>query len=252
MFPQRSLTQIIAFGVGIGALAMTMALVVVASATDSSAGSGPAGGSAEWVAPRVLDPDGSAPAGDWRRSIVLIRTNRCHGQIAGTGVVIDGAVVTNRHVIDGAASAEIVASDGSRHSVTSASVSSRIDLAVLEANGLRGGLSLASEPLSVPTSATAALEMGGYPAGYEYDSRRVSVDSVLEGHGFPDPRRALKLDTRVIGGESGSPLIDADHRVAGLLYAAAITDHSGLVIDATDIRSELGFLAPLGFAECRT
>ena len=30
------------------------------------------------------------------------------------------------------------------------------------------------------------------------------------------------------------------------------TDHSGLVIDATDIRSELGFLAPLGFAECRT
>ncbi|MEI2651582.1 MAG: trypsin-like peptidase domain-containing protein [Microthrixaceae bacterium] len=72
----------------------------------------------------------------WRAAVVRITTDRCGVEIRGSGVIVDGIVLTNRHVIDGAASVLLTTADGTTHPVRSIGVSSEVDLARLAAGGL--------------------------------------------------------------------------------------------------------------------
>ncbi|HQF96472.1 MAG TPA: serine protease [Microthrixaceae bacterium] len=167
----------------------------------------------------------------WRAAVVRITTDRCGVEIRGSGVIVDGIVLTNRHVIDGAASVLLTTADGTTHPVRSIGVSSDVDLARLAAGGLPRGLSLAEEPSALGDGYVLA----GFPAGHEFSSRAAAIAEVDRGWGFPDPERRLRLDRPVVPGESGSAVIDRRGDVAALVYARANDDGHGLAIDAQEL-----------------
>ncbi|MFN8049910.1 MAG: serine protease [Acidimicrobiales bacterium] len=193
-----------------------------------------------------------AAPGSWQASVVRVRTARCRDEISGSGVIVDGRVLTNVHVVDGGAEVVVTTHDGTDHRVRRMEVSARVDLAVLTVDGLAtdgGGLDLAAGD-QPDTRTDEGLRMGGFPEGGAFTQRSVSVTGLLHGWAFPDPARAFHLDAAVVGGESGSPIVDGRGRLAGLLYARALVDGRGLAIGTKDLREASASLAAKSLTTC--
>ena len=187
----------------------------------------------------------------WQRSVVQVRNQRCGDSISGTGVVVGGRILTNVHVVAGAARLEVGTHDGRSIRVVAVSVSGSVDLAELvleDGHGLGPGVSLASGEFSQRTG--DRWTMAGFPAGRRFLVREVGVTGTLHGGRFPDPARAWHLDAGVAGGESGSPIVDGSGRLAGLLYARALVDGDGLAMDASTIREARSDLIARPFESC--
>lgn len=188
------------------------------------------------------------PARPWEGAVVRISTTRCGDEIRGSGVVVDGAVLTNRHVVDDAAEVVVTTADGTAHRARSLAVSDHVDLASIGLDDLDvPDASWATGQLAVPAR---GLTLVGFPNGHRFSTREVGATGTLHGWGYPDPDQAVHLDHDVVPGESGSALVDARGRVAGLLYARAISDGNGLVIGASDARSEVRRLTSTAFVAC--
>lgn len=195
-----------------------------------------------WIVDR---PDGvaSGPQTDWRTAVVQIRTTRCDGtEVRGSGVVVDGRVITNVHVIDRAATVGIVLADGDRRSAIALAVSPRVDLAAVDARGLPRGLGWGD--------GGGDLVLAGYPGGGAYAEAPVRVEGTTGADRFPDPARAWRLDREVVGGQSGSPVVDAAGGVAALVYGRAVDGGNGLAITSADLRAELPALTPRPIGRC--
>lgn len=199
----------------------------------------------------------SFTSGDWTtvgwvtgaasdRSVVRITARRCGDEIRGSGVIVDGRVLTNRHVVEGARALVLTTSDGEAHDVTNIETSGGLDLARLNAPGLTDGVALATS--APPVDSTVRL--AGFPGGREFVAREATVVDLVRGVVPVDPPVATHLDVTVVPGESGSALIDSDGLLAGLLYAKATADGGGLAIDAVRVRLGLATLEPKSFASC--
>lgn len=167
----------------------------------------------------------------WGSSMVRVTTSRCGTEIRGSGVIVDGVVLTNRHVVDGASSVVVTTSDGHTHRVATADVSSELDFARLEATDLPNGLRLADGRAALDTP----YDLVGFPAGHQFSSRPVALVATERGWGYPDPDRRLRLSREVVPGESGSAVVDHRGLVAALVYARASDDGHGLAIDAVEL-----------------
>lgn len=163
-----------------------------------------------------------------RASVVKVTTesDACLRGQEGTGwVVSDDRVVTNAHVVAGA--------DRVRIEVGRESVTGRVvvfdpdrDLAVI----------------SVPDLDAPALELGdvvdrgeltavpGYPMDGPYVVVAARVRTVLDARGFDIYgedrvlREIYSLNTQVLPGNSGGPLLDTDGRVVGVIFAKSLDD----------------------------
>lgn len=168
---------------------------------------------------------------EWSTALVRITTERCGVEIRGSGVVVDGVVLTNRHVVDRASAVTVTTSDGHTHQVAGIDVSAELDLARLAATDLPAGLRLAGGRPALGSTYVLA----GFPAGHRFSSRAVAVDAVERGWGYPDPDRLVRLDHEVVPGESGSAIIDGRGAVAAMVYARSNDDGHGLAIDAVEL-----------------
>ncbi|MCA2979015.1 MAG: trypsin-like peptidase domain-containing protein [Myxococcaceae bacterium] len=160
--------------------------------------------------------------------VVLEATSAAGDRLAhGTGFVVraDGLVVTNHHVIDGFASMRAVFADGRRHAVTGVVFSEpKSDLAVvqLDARGLTPLVLGRSEGLAEG----ASIFVLGNPLGLDFSFAEGVVAAVRES-GLPgdsrlelkdaDRQPLLQLDVNSDFGGSGSPVVDAEGRVVGVL-----------------------------------
>lgn len=185
----------------------------------------------------------------WEGSVVRVTTRRCDDEIRGSGVVVDGAVLTNRHVVEGAASVVVTLADGSVVEARNLAVASDVDLARIDVPGLPEGVPLAREGPS-SDGAPGSLRLVGFPSGHDLSSRAVAVDGSRRGWGSRDPEVPLHLDVEVVPGESGSAVIDRHGRVVGIVYARADDDGGGLVIGSPELRVESARLAPRSFERC--
>lgn len=179
--------------------------------------------------------------GDWSDSgvsgataIVRVENRRCGDVISGSGVIVDGVVLTDRHVVAGAVGVEITTSDGRRRAAQHVAVSDRLDLAVLRADGLDAGLGLASE------TRPGAMTLAGFPGGSAFRARTVRLEPGPTTLTAPHPVQPWRLDAEVVPGESGSALVDAAGEVAALVYAREEPSGRGLAIDAADLAAERG------------
>jgi S1-C subfamily serine protease len=170
--------------------------------------------------PRALARDGMTRHA--QRLTLRVRNISCAGVGTGSGWAIDEhTLITNRHVLAGAAILELNAWDGTSidGDVGRAQVGRLVDI----------GIASISQPLPAvantgprprPEDRVTAV---GYPLGGRLTLSRGRVVRYLDGRTLsPEIAYAgevMQLTTTVKHGNSGGPLLDRKGRVVGLIYA---------------------------------
>lgn len=187
----------------------------------------------------VRDPDVTR-AGD---SVLKVRgANRCGRGIEGSGFVYaPGRLMTNAHVVAGVDDPEVVVGqDGFDAEVVH--YDPDLDVAVLKFDSG----SIPPLPLTeagAPTPAEAPVAILGYPndGPFDIESGRIRSQQTLRS---PDIygdgsviRDVYSIRGLVRPGNSGGPIVDSSGRVAGLVFAASVTDdQTGYALTAEQIR----------------
>ena len=136
---------------------------------------------------------------------------------SGSGVIIskDGYILTNNHVVEGAASLAVTFADGSRHDATLVGTDPLIDVAVIRVKD--------AVPASAQLGDSDALQPGetviaiGSPLGDFKNSVTVGVVSALNrtvpGSGMEG---LIQTDAAINHGNSGGPLVNLRGEVVGI------------------------------------
>ncbi|HEX2273030.1 MAG TPA: trypsin-like peptidase domain-containing protein, partial [Acidimicrobiales bacterium] len=183
-------------------------------------------------------------------SVVAILTDE--GQ--GSGVVwdADGAVVTNHHVVTGAAQVEVAFADGRRVDADVVATDPQTDLAVVRAD--RSELPAASFADALPRVGELAIAIGN-PLGFE----NTVTAGIISGLGRAIPGAALEApalidliqtDAAISPGNSGGALVNAEGRVVGINVAyippTAGAESLGFAIPAPTVRDVVTQLIDTG------
>jgi len=136
---------------------------------------------------------------------------------SGSGVIIsrDGFIVTNNHVVEGAASLAVTFADGSRHEATLVGTDPLVDIAVIRVTD--------AVPAIAPLGDSDALQPGetviaiGSPLGDFKNSVTAGVVSALNrtvpGSG---QEGLIQTDAAINHGNSGGPLVNLRGEVIGI------------------------------------
>lgn len=178
------------------------------------------------------------------RSVVQVVGPGCGGVVEGSGfVVAPGAVVTNAHVVAGVRQPTVVDAAG-RHSATVVDFDPNEDVAVLVVDGLRAPV-LATGSGGVPAGSPGATL--GYPGGGPLRAdgavvldRTIAVGQNIYNQGTVH-RAIYEIAGAVEPGSSGGPLITADGRVAGIVFARSVSqDHLGYALVWDEVAAQVG------------
>jgi S1-C subfamily serine protease len=187
----------------------------------------------------VATLDGELAGADAARTVLLVRSLGCSGRAgSGTAFVIetpDGpALLTNRHVVEGARTVGVRALDGGTEvQVAEVRLSATADVAVLEV----ADPAALPPPLLLRDAAPALgdeVRLVGFPAATPFTAAG-TVDAVEGGR--------LLLDLEVAPGASGSPVVAADGHVVGQVFAIA-ADGRGVATPAPQLRSAIADATP--------
>ena len=165
-----------------------------------------------------------------RPSVVKIttRASACRRDQEGSGWVLSpGRIVTNAHVVAGADTIE-VQSQRQRLRGQVIVFDARRDLAVISVPGLDAPALSLGGPLSRGDSGAIA----GFPLDGPYRVVPARVRDTIDARGLdiyaadPVVREIYSLNTTVRPGNSGGPLVDAQGRVVGVVFAKSLDDAS--------------------------
>ncbi len=167
-------------------------------------------------------------------SVVRINTSGSNGLgsggALGSGVIYraDGYIVTNHHVIDGAAAVEVLLSNGDRYAAEIVGSDELNDLAVLriEREGLPAiALRPADEPLRVGETVVAI----GSPFGLDATVTAGIISALNRDLSVPNSAdvipAVIQTDAAINPGNSGGALVDLRGRLVGI--NTAIVSRSG-------------------------
>ncbi|MCB0877413.1 MAG: trypsin-like peptidase domain-containing protein [Thermoleophilia bacterium] len=167
------------------------------------------------------------------QAVVRVRNLTCQGVATGSGFLIGGnRLVTNHHVVNGAALVEVNLYDGR-------TVQARVDR-VLKADDI-GIVQLADgadlpDPLDVATSnppAGTKVRALGFPLGGEYTVTDGEV--VREAAGVVNGMPRLEFTAAVTHGNSGGPLVDERGTVVGIVTEGLEDAKRYFAIPAADL-----------------
>jgi S1-C subfamily serine protease len=192
---------------------MKVALLLLAVAASGAAG---CGGSAE-------RPDPGPPA------VVRVVAGDGPAREVATGWVAgEGRVVTVAHALGGGGAVRV---DGRRARVIARSA--RLDVAVLQVDGLRGAGAPRSSAATAGQDATVWVLRAGTVHRLDATVRRTIVARVHAQPGDrPQVRPGLELHAPILPGDSGAPVLDASGHLLGIAFART-TSASGLAYAVT-------------------
>ncbi|MEM9353452.1 MAG: trypsin-like peptidase domain-containing protein [Planctomycetota bacterium] len=165
-------------------------------------------------------------------SVVSIRTAGQRGEGQGSGVIVDeqGYIVTNAHVVRGAATAEVQLSDGRSGVASLIGKDKHLDIAVLKTE--------MENLLAAEWGDSDALDVGdmvwalGSPFGLE-KSITFGIVSAKERRDIGGRQRSvyqefLQTDAAVNPGNSGGPLVNYEGKVVGINTAIIGPSYQGI------------------------
>jgi len=177
------------------------------------------------------------------RSVVRVLGTACGLGVEGSGWAVEpGLVVTNAHVVAGSDHTTVTTQDGVELDATPVYYGPENDLALL-----RVGSNLPTLPVSAQRQSGADGAVLGYPENGPYavaparlGETRPTISEDSYGNG-PVDRTIVALRGSVRSGNSGGPLVDADGRVVGTVFAATTAGPAGgFAIPAEEVRNALG------------
>jgi S1-C subfamily serine protease len=186
----------------------------------------------------ATDPDVLRAAG----SVVRVLGTACGLGVEGSGWAVQpGLVVTNAHVVAGSDDTTVTTQGGVVLDATPVYYDPGDDLALL-----RVGAHLPVLPISAEREAGDDAAVLGYPENGPYKveparlgETRPTISEDSYGNG-PIERTIVALRGAVRSGNSGGPLIDAQGRVVGTVFAATTSGNAGgFAIPAEDTRAAL-------------
>ena len=201
--------------------ASKLASTVVTSASPQSAATAPAG-------------TGNLPTLTWQQvvqllspSTVMIRADfpasavQDAGLGSGTGIVMtsDGYILTNAHVVDGAADITVAAAGSSQQRPARfVGISPCDDLAVIKVDNTQG-LKPATFGKSADQQVGEDVAALGYPLGAEIGTDVTitrGIISKLDVTAFPPYESLIQTDAAINPGNSGGPLVNNKGQVVGV------------------------------------
>jgi putative serine protease PepD len=226
-----------------GAVALTIAAVIGAGAVGGVTGALVGGDDA--ATPPASTPisqnvgtntpsDVSTVAGKVLPSVVQVNVRTAQAQGIGSGVILtaDGQILTNNHVVSGAAEVTVTLNDGRDFPATVVGTDAASDLAVLQ---LRGASGLTPATLGDSSSVKIGDEVVafGSPGGLQGTvtsgivsalNRDVNVAEdegqnpyASNGRGAQQTTyKAIQTDASINQGNSGGPLVNANGEVIGI------------------------------------
>lgn len=165
-----------------------------------------------------------------KHGVVRVRNTGCGELSTGTAWLgPDRRLVSNRHVVEAARELEVLTWEGRDASARSASVSSSVDIGVLDGewSSVEGLRPLEVRPDRVEPGERIAII--GYPEG---DQLAVS-SGVAVGYGVePEvgPGELLRATNIVKPGNSGGPAVDQEGRVVGVVFAEYLSRDEALIV----------------------
>jgi S1-C subfamily serine protease len=190
--------------------------------------------------PRIgADPDVLRAGG----AVVRVLSTACGLGVEGSGwAVRPDLVVTNAHVIAGADDTTVTTQGGVELDATPVYYSPGQDLALLRVEGVR----LPTLPITSSRTEGEEAAVLGYPENGPYTieaarigETRATISEDSYGNG-PVNRTITALRGAVRSGNSGGPLVDAEGKVAGIVFAATTSGPTGgFAIPAEQVQDAL-------------
>jgi S1-C subfamily serine protease len=169
------------------------------------------------------------------------------GELAGlgTGVIVnaDGTILTAHHVVDHAATIEVVYADGTRSAAEVTAADPDRDIAVLRPATLPSLVVpavLGTDGMAVGLPVVAV----GNPLGLDDTTTSgviSALDRTIRGDDGTTQGGLIQFDAAVNPGSSGGPLLNAAGEVIGIVVALADPSDDGFFIG-------IGFAVPIGVA----
>jgi S1-C subfamily serine protease len=171
---------------------------------------------------------------DPRTYTVRIRSQTCEGLGVGSGFLIDeSTIVTNRHVVEGAEVLEVETSEGQMLSVDVASQALLADLAVVrlaDAMEVESSVRATAELAPRNPEPGDAIRAVGYPGGGALTVSEGTVEDFEADPRLGNLSKVIRSDVEVEPGSSGGPVVDADDRVVGVVYAIEVDTERSLIV----------------------
>lgn len=193
-----------------------------------------------------------------RSSVVRIEVTGCDSSGSGTGFHTGGGrIVTNRHVVEGAVSVEVVADNGATRDATGWRVSRTADVAELMVTPAATDRPLKFADI-VPTPGDRVAVVG-YPLGgpLTISEGRIipaavssRIASAEESSELTSAGPLIGATTEVLPGNSGGPLLDAQGHAVGLIFAFARRDSTALAMNSRTTQEALANAAALAPEAC--
>ena len=151
----------------------------------------------------------------------------------GSGFALDAhTLVTNRHVLAGASVLEVSTWDGRTVPVDSASVSRLGDLGIATVDTRLPQVL----PLGGGVAAGSSLTVLGFPLGGKLRLLPGTLVDEVSGAPFDIPGRVMRLAAAVQPGNSGGPVLDANGKVVGVVFAIELKTRLALAIPVATLR----------------
>jgi putative serine protease PepD len=219
--------------------------------------------------PSALQPAASAPAGSVEQvaakvvpSVVQLQTRMGGSAGQGSGIILtpDGLILTNNHVVAGAANggpggrggATVTFSDGRTAPFTVVGTDPTTDIAVVRAQGVSG-----LTPITLGTSANLRVGQQVVAVGSPLGLQGTVTSGIVSALNRPvtvgvasnqnDVFEAIQTDAAINPGNSGGALVNMNGELVGLSSAIASTGGGGP--DSSGGSIGLGFAIPVDQAK---
>jgi S1-C subfamily serine protease len=178
---------------------------------------------------------------------VRVRNRACDFLATGSGFAVGrNLLVTNRHVVEEAEQLQLDTWDGKSIAVEVHAVAYLNDLALIQTIQ---NLPRVAELAPGDPRDGATVSVVGFPLGGPMKTTKGRVVDTVTGTELGEEGRVVRITAKVQHGNSGGPLLDAEGRVAGVVYAIERSSGYGLAIPVSALRQFLAAGTPAGSPE---